>query len=178
MVKKVILAGVYFCLFSAISFGQAKKAQQLQKVLTPKEEARVIQQTLKKIENNNQLIKKLLNEATKKKEVIAVDCIFDKWSQAQGLTQLARNSAKAFDKAQKIKRQAESKHFFRKTVYLAEKISVLRDQAGACVGRKFRAEAVTGIEVIESGSEEDEDTNTTPPLDQQYPQIPPVSPWR
>ncbi len=162
-----LLSGVFF--YSS-AFGGDKKSGENFSSIRKKAES-----CITGMRKNLVSIEKVLAEANKRKKVVEVSCVYDKWNKAQGLLQLARSSKKYLDKAVSAGDKVQVLHYSAKIEELGKKTKDLLKQAENCKGE---GKGKSKVKVIKGGPKEYGDKGGLDEIDENYPDIPPVSPYR
>jgi hypothetical protein len=92
-------------------------------------------------------IKKLVDEAQKKKDMVKLNCLADKSQQVQGHLTLAEKSKQTLIDAFKAKDASGRDHAYNRLSILSQKIDVLRTEAETCFGEDVPYVGITVVTV-------------------------------
>lgn len=97
--------------------------------------------------NNVTRIKKLIDEAQRKKDMVKLNCLADKANQVNTHLQLAEKSKQSLIEAFKAKDASGRDHAYSRISILSQKVDVLRKEAETCFGEDVPYVGITTVTV-------------------------------
>jgi hypothetical protein len=133
--------------------------------LSPKKRQELAAEYLAKMGYSEQQIAELIKTATKKKDVIRLNCVTDKHDKLKSHLPLAQQAVEALEEAVKRNDVEGQRHEFMRTAILYQKSMVLSTEAGNCVGEDASYIGDTVVEVeVESWIPSADTIDTSVPL--------------
>lgn len=137
-----------------------------------------VDQAIQRIEQARRQIQERLKNAQEKREIIPVNCLYEKLNQVDGLRKIGLAAQVSFRRALAARSVEQQRYAHEKTLYIGNKVEELERESRLCTSE---AGAGTQVKVTEGGDREmdpgKKDTAEDPDhLD--TPVIPPASPYR
>lgn len=120
-----------------------------------------------KMTTNVARIKRLMEEAQKKKDMVRLNCVIDKATQVDTHLKLAEKDKADLIKAFKAKNAEDRDHSYERLKILSQKIDVLRTEAEVCIGEDvpYVGITTTSVEIDPSIPPEDPTQYPIPSID-------------
>lgn len=108
-------------------------------------------------------MERLVGQAKQEKDIIKVNCVNDKISQTNSLMTVADESQTSLKSAVARSNQASSNHEFSKLTITYQKVTLLAQEAEACIGEEISYVGETQVETEVDKNIPQEDPTVTPP---------------